>query len=408
MNQAFFTNIESMLIINLTKAQISIKVAVAWFKNPSLYSILKAKQQQGVDVEVIMADDNSNFNNVQVPFQDLIDEGGKVSVVRHRLMHHKFCLIDGTRLITGSYNWTRGANHNFENVIVSTDLSLIIEFQSEFRRIKENSEAVINISQTNFQIINSINSSNESDNIEIKFFAPENTLSQPVITMSTSVLPQTTEELDGLLNQAASFYLQGKHEKALNIADAIIKINPNIPEVYDLIATIKWRQKDYKSVVNAANKAIELDNLYYPAYNMLGIGYAGQETANESLKNYKICLEHEPANYTVHWNMALSYQDLQDAPSIPITLRNQFKRNFEEKIATTVTLTSQQEETNPSYQLYSTRGQAFMNQRKFHLAKNDLLKALTLYNATSKNEQDVHILCEIKSALKEVDWCINQ
>lgn len=141
---------------------------------------------------------------------------------------------------------------------------------------------------------------------------------------------------------------------------------------------------------------------------MLGIGYAGQGTANESLKNYKLCLEHEPTNYTVHWNMALSYQDLQDAPGIPVTLRNQFKRNFEDKIATTVTLTSQQEETDPSYQLYATRGQAFTNQKKFRLAKNDLLKALALYDAAPKNEQDVHVLREIKTALKEVDWYMNQ
>ena len=50
-------------------------------------------------------------------------------------MHHKFAIIDNQRLITGSYNWTRGATRNHENVTVLTDPGLIDAFGREFGRL---------------------------------------------------------------------------------------------------------------------------------------------------------------------------------------------------------------------------------------------------------------------------------
>ncbi|MEM9111045.1 MAG: phospholipase D-like domain-containing protein [Planctomycetota bacterium] len=50
-------------------------------------------------------------------------------------MHHKFAIVDGQRLITGSYNWTRGATRNHENVTVLTDGTLIDAFSREFDRL---------------------------------------------------------------------------------------------------------------------------------------------------------------------------------------------------------------------------------------------------------------------------------
>lgn len=33
-------------------------------------------------------------------------------------MHHKFCIIDLKKVITGSFNWTNKANFNNENISV--------------------------------------------------------------------------------------------------------------------------------------------------------------------------------------------------------------------------------------------------------------------------------------------------
>lgn len=51
-------------------------------------------------------------------------------------MHHKFAIFDGTRLLNGSYNWTRGAAEaNLENLIDSSDPGLVAAFAKEFKRL---------------------------------------------------------------------------------------------------------------------------------------------------------------------------------------------------------------------------------------------------------------------------------
>jgi len=54
------------------------------------------------------------------------------------IMHHKFALIDGRTLITGSYNWTVGAaTVNSENFIVTNSPQAIEAFQQEFDSLWE-------------------------------------------------------------------------------------------------------------------------------------------------------------------------------------------------------------------------------------------------------------------------------
>jgi phosphatidylserine/phosphatidylglycerophosphate/cardiolipin synthase-like enzyme len=48
-------------------------------------------------------------------------------------MHHKFAVIDGETLLTGSYNWTLGAaRDNVENLIVVNDPRLVSAFSRAF------------------------------------------------------------------------------------------------------------------------------------------------------------------------------------------------------------------------------------------------------------------------------------
>jgi len=56
-------------------------------------------------------------------------------------MHHKFMVIDGRTVMTGSYNWTRSAEtRNEENLISVDDPQLAIRFTEEFERIWNLSE----------------------------------------------------------------------------------------------------------------------------------------------------------------------------------------------------------------------------------------------------------------------------
>ncbi|XP_077427053.1 mitochondrial cardiolipin hydrolase isoform X1 [Vanacampus margaritifer] len=58
------------------------------------------------------------------------------NVGRYVHMHHKFVLVDGRRLITGSLNWTLAAvQSNAENVLVTEEPRLVQPFVREFQRL---------------------------------------------------------------------------------------------------------------------------------------------------------------------------------------------------------------------------------------------------------------------------------
>lgn len=51
-------------------------------------------------------------------------------------MHHKFALFDGERLLTGSYNWTRGAAlFNRENFLITGDAKLVAAYAAMFENL---------------------------------------------------------------------------------------------------------------------------------------------------------------------------------------------------------------------------------------------------------------------------------
>ena len=53
-------------------------------------------------------------------------------------MHHKFAIFDRSRLLTGSYNWTRSASErNEENFLITDDRRLVRPFETEFNRLWE-------------------------------------------------------------------------------------------------------------------------------------------------------------------------------------------------------------------------------------------------------------------------------
>lgn len=56
------------------------------------------------------------------------------------LMHNKFAIIDGNRLVTGSFNWTATAeNLNEENLLIIDNEALVKEYEKRFQHLIENS-----------------------------------------------------------------------------------------------------------------------------------------------------------------------------------------------------------------------------------------------------------------------------
>lgn len=56
-------------------------------------------------------------------------------------MHHKFAIFDNARVLTGSYNWTRGAaEHNQENILVTDNKQVVSTYKEEFARLWNNTK----------------------------------------------------------------------------------------------------------------------------------------------------------------------------------------------------------------------------------------------------------------------------
>lgn len=144
MTEAHFTNLRKLVVETILKAETSIKVAVAYLTDLQILDILLLCCRSNKKVELIISDDEMNFNQCAEKFQKLIDEGCHLYMFATEggyktIMHHKFCTIDNNLLITGSYNWTRTASSNRENLILSDDKGLVNSFLEEFNYLKHNS-----------------------------------------------------------------------------------------------------------------------------------------------------------------------------------------------------------------------------------------------------------------------------
>ena len=92
-------------------------------------------RRRGVVIRVISDNDKSMDEGSDI--EPLRRAGVEVRVDETEAhMHHKFAVIDGARLLNGSYNWTRSAaRYNQENLVVTDDAALVGAFSREFERL---------------------------------------------------------------------------------------------------------------------------------------------------------------------------------------------------------------------------------------------------------------------------------
>lgn len=138
--EALFENIADRIQEEISNAKRSIFIAVAWFTNKNLFNVVLKKAKEGCDVSIIISNDSINLNSSN-DFELLLTVKAKVYKIGNgdtELMHNKFCVIDYSTVITGSYNWSYKAESNFENVIITNnDTTLAEQFITEFNNIRK-------------------------------------------------------------------------------------------------------------------------------------------------------------------------------------------------------------------------------------------------------------------------------
>lgn len=143
MAEVYFDNIHLEIIRLINSAQKSLKICVAWFTDYDIYRSLLLAQKKGVQISIMVA--NHEFNNTsRVDFKELLRENCYVGYIGNlnagradRFMHNKFCVIDDQIVVSGSFNWTRKARLNDENIIViKNDPNIVAKFNAKFENIK--------------------------------------------------------------------------------------------------------------------------------------------------------------------------------------------------------------------------------------------------------------------------------
>ncbi|NUO48474.1 MAG: endonuclease [Polyangiaceae bacterium] len=118
--------------LQLSRARASVDVCVFTITDDRIAEAVIAAHRRGVRVRVVT--DNDKAFDEGSDIRRLEAAGIEVREDRTEFhMHHKFAIFDQRVLLTGSYNWTRGAaRFNEENVIITDDARLVGPFGREF------------------------------------------------------------------------------------------------------------------------------------------------------------------------------------------------------------------------------------------------------------------------------------
>ena len=135
--EVMFENIQSQIIEQIRSAKYVIWIAMAWFTNPILHEELLKKKKQGLTIEIIL-DDNSINHNARFDLEDNFDvHWVTIESAYTNKMHNKFCIIDFSTVIHGTFNWTNAANYNKETINIDKNRVLAEKFADEFVKLKK-------------------------------------------------------------------------------------------------------------------------------------------------------------------------------------------------------------------------------------------------------------------------------
>jgi hypothetical protein len=137
-HQAHFENIKETLAVEISSARHSIYAAIAWLTDDYLIQQLIQKARQGVSVQVVIS--GSDFNDMD-RYESLAEAGADIYLVGggdirlDKFMHNKYCVIDFKKVVTGSFNWTKNASTNEENVVIIQDERIAFEYYEQSLRL---------------------------------------------------------------------------------------------------------------------------------------------------------------------------------------------------------------------------------------------------------------------------------
>ena len=139
----------------LSTAAKTVNMALFVFSEQRLANILDTEHQKGVQIRTLIEpgfayryysegldmmgvalSDKCRYEANNHPWQDAIATVGVPQLLKGDVLHHKFGVVDGQTVITGSHNWSEAANtHNDETLLVINSPMVAAHFEREFERL---------------------------------------------------------------------------------------------------------------------------------------------------------------------------------------------------------------------------------------------------------------------------------
>nr|WP_287266356.1 MULTISPECIES: phospholipase D-like domain-containing protein [unclassified Moorena] len=139
----------------LPQARETIHIALFVFSEQRLTNVLEQSHQQGVKVKALIEPSfafryysegldmmgvavthKCQYESGNRPWRQPIATVGVPQLPEGDVLHHKFAILDGKTVITGSHNWSKAANtRNDETVLVIHSPMVAAHFEREFQRL---------------------------------------------------------------------------------------------------------------------------------------------------------------------------------------------------------------------------------------------------------------------------------
>jgi phosphatidylserine/phosphatidylglycerophosphate/cardiolipin synthase-like enzyme len=118
----------------IATAEKSLDAVLYKFDDKGLKKAVERALQRGIRVRLIA--DEREAKRQRSYIKDLEKSGAGVRLWNEGKLHAKFAVIDGERVLTGSFNWTDSAQHrNTELIIDLNEPEFVKQFQELFERL---------------------------------------------------------------------------------------------------------------------------------------------------------------------------------------------------------------------------------------------------------------------------------
>lgn len=123
------------IIKEIKSAKQELRICVFTISDDRITDAILEAHSRNVTITIIT--DNDKTLDVGSDIGFLSKKGIRIKIdTTSNHMHHKFMIVDGRSVTTGSYNWTNSAaKYNQENIIVTADKAVVSAFSKEYNRL---------------------------------------------------------------------------------------------------------------------------------------------------------------------------------------------------------------------------------------------------------------------------------